>query len=84
MFEKLKTKIAAPIVASTMAFGSCVTAFAEETVELPTLAITTEQLAPIATSAVDAIGVCMPIGIALFAILFGVKLVPKIINLFTA
>lgn len=52
-------------------------------VDPPSAAITTEMLEPIITGITANIGVILPVGIAVFAIMIGVALVPKLIKRFT-
>jgi hypothetical protein len=47
------------------------------------VAITTEMLSPIIDAVTANIGVILPVGIAIFGILIGVSLVPKLIKKFS-
>lgn len=76
----LKTRAAMVGVPATLALGTC-TAFAVDA-PLPTIAITQEMLTPLVDGVISNIGVVLPIGIGLFAIMLGVKLVPRIIGWF--
>ena len=49
----------------------------------PSVAITAEMLSPITDAVTANIGVILPVGIAIFGILIGVALVPKLIKRFT-
>lgn len=58
-------------------------AFASEAPGTPSVAITTEMLAPITDAITANIGVILPVGIAIFGILLGVGLVPYLIKKFS-
>ena len=47
---------------------------------VPGVAITSELLTPIITGVSANIGVILPVGILLFSIMLGVKLIPKLIK----
>ena len=47
------------------------------------VAITGDMLKPITDAITSNIGVILPVGVAIFGIMIGVSLVPKIIKLFT-
>lgn len=49
----------------------------------PSVAITSDMLAPITEAVTSNIGVILPVGITIFGILIGVALVPRIIGMFT-
>ena len=49
---------------------------------LESVAITTEMLKPVVEGVADNLAVIIPIGIAIFAILLGVTLIPKVIKKF--
>lgn len=76
-----KTRAAMVGVPATLALGTC-TAFASDGTPLPTIAITQEMLTPLVEGVISNIGVVLPIGIGLFAIMLGVKLVPRIVGWF--
>ncbi|MCR1868966.1 hypothetical protein [Longicatena caecimuris] len=44
--------------------------------------LTAEQLAPISTAVSDNVGVLLPVGIAIMAIMVGVGLIPRIVYKF--
>lgn len=48
------------------------------------VAITSDMLSPLVDGVTANIGVILPVGIAIFAILLGISLVPKIIKKFGA
>lgn len=49
---------------------------------LPTIAITQDMLKPIAEGITSNVGVILPICIAVFAVMIGVKLIPKLVSKF--
>lgn len=80
IFNSFKTRAA--MVGAPVALGlGTVTAFASGD-PLPTIAITQDMLTPIVQSVVSNLGVILPVGIVLFGVLLGVKLVPRIIGYF--
>lgn len=99
MFEKMKgfvsdvkekanaKMLAAPALAAGVAAVSSVTAFAETGSEagsgLPNLAITTDMLTPLVEGVTANIGVILPVGIGIFAIFLGIRILPKLISKFT-
>lgn len=64
---------------SCVVFGS-VSAFADTSVS--SVAVTSDQLQPIVSAVTENIGVILPIAISIFGIFFGIKLIPKLINMF--
>lgn len=97
MFEKMKgfvsgvkektnaKMLAAPALAAGVAAVSSVTAFAvdDTTVsKLPTVAITEDMLSPLVEGVVANIGVILPIGLGLFAIMIGIRIISGLINRF--
>lgn len=80
IFNGFKTRSAMVGVPATLALGTC-TAFAAET-PMPTIAITQEMLTPLVDGVISNIGVVLPIGLGLFAIMLGVKLVPRVVGWF--
>lgn len=48
----------------------------------PTILITTEMLAPILTSITSNMQVLLPVGLGIFGLMIGVKLIPSIIYRF--
>ena len=66
-----------------MIAGSSLTAFAAGESSMPNIAITEEMLTPLVEGVVANIGVVLPIGLGLFAIFLGIRLIPKLISRFT-
>lgn len=64
------------------AIASVVPAFAVDTPSLPSIAITTDMLKPLVDSVVANISVILPVGIALFGVFLGIKLVPMVFSKF--
>lgn len=64
------------------ALASVVPAFASGD-PLPSIAITTEMLAPLVDSVVANVGVILPVGIGLFGMFLGIKLIPMLFSKFT-
>ncbi len=99
MFEKMKgfvsgvkekanaKMLAAPALAAGVAAVSSVTAFAAEgdttAGNLPNLAITTDMLSPLVEGVTANIAVILPVGIGIFAIFLGIRILPKLISKFT-
>ncbi len=89
MIEKLKASKAFlfPMLAGVMAAGSPVVAFASETGgggggSLPSFAITEEMLAPLVEGVMANVQVILPIGLGLFTIFLGIRLIPNLISRF--
>lgn len=97
MFEKAKTlaasvkakvntkMLAFPAVGTAAALGTSAVAFASETggaSSLPSVAITEDMLSPLVEGVVANIGVILPIGLGLFGIMIGVRIIPSLINRF--
>lgn len=91
MFDKLKAKAQGLfsrvkgmfVVGTATAALTCVTAFAADTsTPLPTIAITTDMLLPLVEGVIANIGVILPVGIGLFSIFLGIKIVPGLISRF--
>ena len=49
---------------------------------LPTIAITEEMLKPLVEGVVANVGVILPIGLGLFAIFLGIRIIPGLISRF--
>lgn len=64
--------------------GASVPAFAAGTggADLPTIAITTDMLTPLVEGVVANIGVVLPVGLALFAIMLGIRIIPGMVKRF--
>ena len=68
--------------AATMLAG-VVPAFAAGGEALPTVAITTDMLKPLVDGVVANMEVILPVGIGLFAMMLGVKMIPRWVSAFT-
>lgn len=87
--EKIKAMVQSPKVKNLLlagtgtltVLGTAVTAFAADP-QLPTIAITTEMLTPLVDGVVANIGVILPVGIGLFAIFLGIRILPGLISKF--
>ncbi len=96
MFEKVKSfassvkqkadakMLAVPALATAVTAATSVVAFAEETgtSTLPSVAITTDMLTPLVEGVVANIGVILPVGLGLFAIFLGIRIIPGLISRF--
>lgn len=88
MFQNLKFKVLPLIaVAGTVAASSSVMAFAvEETggaaASLPNLAITTDMLSPLVEGVMANVQVVLPVGLGLFAIFLGIRVIPGLVSRF--
>ena len=92
MLAAVKTKAACRALTlsatgAAMAVGSAATAFASEqggsgSTTLPTVAITTDMLTPLVEGVVANIGVILPVGLGLFAIMLGIRIIPGLISRF--
>lgn len=78
--HKKACMMGASAVGTTLA--TVVPAFAAGEADLSGVAITTEMLTPVVTGTTANIAVILPVGIALFAIMIGVGLIPAIIKKF--
>lgn len=72
---------------AAVAVGSAATAFASSegsggTSSLPTVAITTDMLTPLVEGVVSNIGVILLVGLGLFAIMLGIRIIPGLITRF--
>lgn len=91
MLQSVKTKAAGRMALMSAAgaaavVGAAVPAFATtETggTDLPTIAITTDMLKPLVEGVVANIGVVLPVGLGLFAIMLGIRIIPSMIKRFT-
>lgn len=83
MFGRLKRfskRIVTSFMVAALVVCMCVPAFAAE----PSgVAITSEMLTPIIDAITGNVAVIMPIGIAIFGLMIGLGLIPKIIGKFT-
>lgn len=77
-----------PVVGGAVAAGTSVVAFATEgsgggtTTNLPSIAITTEMLTPLVEGVVANVQVILPVGLGLFAIFLGIRIIPGLISRF--
>lgn len=84
MFEKVKKfvvnhKLTSALTAGAAVLGSAMPAFAAES---PLVNVTSDMLSPITNSITSNMGVLLPVGITIMAILIGVSLIPRIIYKF--
>jgi len=89
MFKKLEAKKAVlfPAVAGLVAAGSPVVAFAAEgnsggAGTLPSISITTDMLTPLVEGVMSNVQVILPVGLGLFAIFLGIRIIPGLISKF--
>lgn len=88
LLEKVKEKkaLVAGAVAGAMVPMSTVVAFAEEAgggaSSLPSIAITTEMLTPLVEGVMANVQVILPVGLGLFAIFLGIRIIPGLITKF--
>lgn len=89
MFQSLKAKKALlfPMVSGVVAAGSSVVAFAVDegsgaAGSLPNLVITTDMLSPLVEGVVANVQVILPVGLGLFAIFLGIRVIPGLISRF--
>ena len=89
MFQNLEAKKAllAPAIGGAVAAGTTVVAFAAETgggttTTLPSISITTEMLTPLVEGAMSNVQVILPVGLGLFAIFLGIRIIPGLISRF--
>lgn len=90
MFQHLKAKKALlfPMVSGVVAAGSSVVAFASESGgggaagSLPNLAITTDMLSPLVEGVMSNVQVILPVGLGLFAIFLGIRIIPGLVSRF--
>lgn len=75
--------LAAPVVGAATVLGSSVMAFASESGgSSPSFAITSDMLAPLTEGVTANVGVILPIGLGMFGMFLGIKLIPKLIKKF--
>ena len=85
MIQTFKAKILlAPALVGAMAAGSPVVAFASEGGGggLPSFSITEEMLSPLVEGVMSNIQVILPIGLGLFAVFLGIRIIPGLISRF--
>lgn len=89
VLEKLKAKkaLVAALLAMVMIPMTMVVAFAAEQgasgSDLSKVTITTEMLSPLVDGIVANIQVILPVGLGLFAIFLGIRIIPGLISRFT-
>lgn len=86
-FEKVNACVNTKLLTSsalavTAVAATSVSAFAAEGDPLPTIAITTDMLKPLVDGVISNVGVILPVGIGLFAILLGIRLIPSVVSRF--
>lgn len=89
MLQAVKTKAAGRMAlmsatGAAVVVGAAVPAFAASSgsADLPTIAITTDMLKPLVEGVVANIGVVLPVGLALFAIMLGIRIIPGLVKRF--
>lgn len=80
IFNSFKTRAIMLGTPAALALGT-VTAFAIDE-PLPTIAITQAMLKPLVDGVISNLGVILPIGIGLFSIMLGIKLIPRALGWF--
>lgn len=70
------------IIFGAPAVGLCTTTAFASSDPLPSIAITQDMLKPLLDGVVSNVGVILPVGLGLFSILLGVKLIPRLISRF--
>ncbi len=85
MFEKVRDKLVPVVVGGATTAMMAVSAFAAEPlVDSGEPIVTTEMLSPILDSIKANIAVIIPVGIAIFGIMIGISLIPKLFSKFTS
>lgn len=84
LLAKVNPKAVGYTAAGTVsALAMAVPAFASSTPDnLPSVAITSDMLKPLVDGVVANIGVILPVGIGLFAIFLGIRILPGMISRF--
>jgi len=75
-----------PTVASAMAAGTSVVAFAAEDsteLTLPKINITTQMLQPLVEGIVANVNVVLPVGIGIMGLMLGIRIIPSLLRRFT-
>jgi hypothetical protein len=85
--DKVNLKLVAlPAAGTVAALSSTVTAFAaDETTggyTFPTVTITNEMLTPLVQGVVDNITAILPVGLGIFAVFLGIRIIPSLISRF--
>lgn len=75
-----------PVLVGAMSAASSVVAFAADTggsgSSLPSIAITTDMLTPLVEGVMSNVQVILPVGLGLFAIFLGIRIIPGLISRF--
>jgi len=78
--------MALPAAGTLAALSSAVTAFAAEPTDgsytFPTVSITNEMLTPLVQGVVDNISAVLPVGLGIFAVFLGIRIIPSLISRF--
>lgn len=81
VFGGLKRKAVGATAGAMTLAALAVPAFAAEG-DLPTFTITQDMLAPVVTGVVSNIGVVLPVGLGMFAIMLGIRIIPGLFSSF--
>lgn len=75
-----------PVLVGAMSAASSVVAFAADTggsgSSLPSIAITTDMLTPLVEGVMSNVQVILPVGLGLFAIFLGIRIIPGLVSRF--
>lgn len=75
-----------PVLVGAMSAASSVVAFAADAggsgSSLPSIAITTDMLTPLVEGVMSNVQVILPVGLGLFAIFLGIRIIPGVISRF--
>ena len=91
VFRAFKNKanlklMALPAAGTLAALSSTVTAFAADETStsytFPTVNITTDMLTPLVQGIVDNISAILPVGLGIFAVFLGIRIIPSLISRF--
>lgn len=85
--DKVNLKLVAlPAAGTVAALSSTVTAFAADEATggytFPTVTITNEMLTPLVQGVVDNITAILPVGLGIFAVFLGIRIIPSLISRF--
>lgn len=85
-FQSAKKKAAAIVVGGATAVGTSAIAFAQTpgagADPLPVFNITNSMLTPLVEGVIANVGVILPVGLGLFAVFLGIRLIPGLISSF--
>lgn len=70
-------------VGTAMVLGTSLSTFASTPSDLPTIAITQDMLKPLVEGVVANITAVLPMGIALFSVFLGIRIIPAIFSRFS-